>query len=96
MKNSILVEEKFIISTKLYTLNLIGLKTELIESQTSYISRLAEAHLVSVGSLLGKVVAPVIGKEYLNHGSRFYDHAIELNALGNQAEEFSKAISMQV
>lgn len=65
----------------------------MIESQTSFITRLAESHLVSVGALLGKVIAPALGKDYLVKGSRFYDHAVELNASGNQAADFAQVLS---
>ncbi len=82
------------ISTALYSLKPIRLNSGLVESQTSYLSRLAENHSISVGMLLGKVVAPFLEKEYLNKGSRFYDHAIELNAFGNQAAAFAKALSI--
>ncbi len=50
--------------------------------------------MVSVGSLIGKEVAPILGKDYINKGSRFYDYAIELNSLGNRAKEFSEILSV--
>lgn len=86
------------IITKLFSLKPIGLNTGLLESQTSYISRLAEAHGVTVGTLIGKELARMVEKEYLvksaeNGGSRFYDFGIELNGLGKQADDFAKVLS---
>lgn len=68
----------------------------MVESQISYLSRLAEAHQVTVGTLVEKVLAPSLDKGYLvkGKGSRFYDYAIELNAFGDQAADFAKALSI--
>ncbi len=86
------------ISTKLFSLQPIGLNTELVESQTSYISRLADAHCVSVGTLIGKEITPLLGKEYIrnnaeNGGGRLYSYAIEINGLGKQAADFANILS---
>jgi hypothetical protein len=86
------------INTKLFSIKPIGLNTELVESQTSYISRLADAHCVSVGTLVGKELAPRLCKDYLiksskNGGSRFYEFAVELNGFGKQAEDFANVLS---
>ena len=69
-----------------------------MESQTSYISRLAEAHFVTVGTLIGKELAPALRKHYLinssnNGGSRFYDCGFELNGFGTLADDFAKGIT---
>lgn len=77
----------------------MGLNTAFVESQTSYIARLADAHCVSVGNLIGKEMAPLLGKEYLKNsakkgGSRFYNFAIEINGLGAQANDFANVLSM--
>lgn len=86
----------FVINTRLYSLVPIGLNTEMVESQISYLSRLAEAHQVTIGTLIEKVLAPLLGKSYLakGKGSRFYDYAIELNAFGDQAADFAQALSI--
>jgi hypothetical protein len=49
----------------LYRLEPIGLGTPLVESLTSYVTRLAQEHCLMVGRLIGSVVAPLIGKPYL-------------------------------
>lgn len=41
----------------LYSIEPIGIGTSLVESLTSYISRLAEEHTVSVGDLVGRVLS---------------------------------------
>jgi hypothetical protein len=50
--------------------------------------------MVSVGILLGKVAAPVLDRNYLIKGGRFYDYAMELNAFGDQASDFSRDFSI--
>src|SRR5712692_544815 len=42
----------------LYALGPIGIGTPLVESMTSYIARLAEAHCVFPGVLMRKIIAP--------------------------------------
>lgn len=86
-----------VIQIKLFSLQPIGLKTSMIESLTSYLARLAEAHCVTVGTLIGKVVAEELGKEYLlksciHGGSRFYEQGGVFNGLGKQAEDLSRAL----
>jgi len=44
----------------LYPLKPIGVGTSLVESLTSYITRLAEAHCLFPGILMGKVIAPLV------------------------------------
>jgi hypothetical protein len=44
----------------LYALEPIGLGTPLVESLTSYITRLAEAHCIFSGLLVGKMIAPLV------------------------------------
>src|SRR5271165_315514 len=43
--------------SQLYSLEPIGVGTELVESLTGYVARLADAHSVSVGDLVGRVLA---------------------------------------
>lgn len=49
----------------LYNLEPKGMGTPLVESLTSYISRLASIHNVTVSSLIKGVFAPVLDKEYM-------------------------------
>ena len=43
--------------SQLYSLDPIGMGTGMVESLTGYVARLAEAHAVSVGDLVGRVVS---------------------------------------
>lgn len=59
---------------------------------------MAEAHFVTVGSFIGKEIAPVLGKSYLtgsseSGGSRFYEVGYEINELGKLAEDFAQCLS---
>jgi len=52
------------IRSRLYNIEPIGLNTPDVESFTSYVSRLAEAHCVNVGALLNKEAAPLKQRLY--------------------------------
>lgn len=91
--------EVFDISTRLFSLNPIGIGTGMIERQTSYIARLAEAHSVTVGTLVGKELALVLSKKYIlkssvEGGSRFFDTASEINGFGKVAEDCSHGLEI--
>ena len=84
-------------ATVLFSLEPIGVGTATVESLTSYLARLAEAHSVTVGTLVGEVIAEELGKEYLlrsskHGGSRFYEQASALNGSGKQAADLSSAL----
>jgi hypothetical protein len=77
----------------LYSLAPIGIGTRFVESLTSYISRIAEAHSIHTGTLIAKEITPRLDKSYMNKiarrgGNGFYDWAHSLNGLGNGAKEF--------
>ena len=83
--------------TALFSLPPIGVGTAQIESLTSYLARLAEAHSVTVGTLVGEVIAEELRKVYLlrsskHGGSRFYEQASGLNGSGKQATDLSSAL----
>lgn len=59
--------------SKLYHLEPIGLGTPRVESLSSYIQRLAAAHLVTTRSLLGQVIGPASNKNYLSSKNPTYD-----------------------
>ncbi|MGC2236910.1 MAG: TniQ family protein [Pyrinomonadaceae bacterium] len=52
-------------SSRLYSLSPIGLGTPMVESLSSYIIRLAEAHCVTVGVLIAQEISPLLRKKYL-------------------------------
>ncbi|WP_176523666.1 TniQ family protein [Bacillus cereus] len=76
--------------SQLYSLKLIGREEPYIESLTSYLIRLSEAHQVYPSSLISYVIAPILNKEFLIYsttrgGNRFYDGAKTMNGFGSNA-----------
>lgn len=63
-----------------------------LESLSSYLIRLAEAHAVYLGDLLAYEIAPILKKRYLLNsidrgGNRFYDGARTINGTGKNARD---------
>ena len=52
--------------SRLYSIPPIGVGTIEIESLSSYISRLAEAHCITVGDIMTHLIAPELEKKYIN------------------------------
>ncbi|EMS70529.1 TniQ family protein [Ruminiclostridium cellobioparum] len=71
----------------LYNLKPIGIGTPYVESLTSYIKRLAEAHSVSVGTLIRKELIPDMGRDYLmiTHFAR--GNAMKINAMQSDVSD---------
>ncbi len=74
----------------MYSLTPIGIEGPYIESLTSYLIRISEAHQVYPSSLISYVIAPILNKEFLIYstargGNRFYDGAKTMNGFGNNA-----------
>src|SRR5688572_19775704 len=68
-------------TSQLYHLEARGLGTGFVECLTSYTSRLADAHSLSPAVLLGRKLAPLMGKKYwLRGGAR---PGTKGSALGN-------------
>ena len=83
--------------TTLYNLEPIDLGKGSVESLSSYLIRLAEAHSLTVGKLVGRKVAVVLNKAYLiksenEGGNRFYEVAYEINGLGSLAKNWAQAL----
>ncbi|MCU1264551.1 MAG: hypothetical protein JWM21_869 [Acidobacteria bacterium] len=76
------------IRTTLCRLEPIGLGTPLVECLTSYATRLAQAHCLSVGKLICNVVAPFIGKPYLRDAR----DAARMNKHDVVASDFVRAL----
>ncbi len=86
------------IEIELFSLEPIGIGTAMVESLTSYLSRLAEAHCVTVGTLISQAIAEELRKNYIiassqKRGSRLYENAFTLNGMGSLTEEFIRAIT---
>ncbi|MEH6937805.1 TniQ family protein, partial [Bacillus sp. JJ664] len=82
----------------LYGLVPFQINTCYVESLSSYIIRLAEAHVVDVSSLLKFMVFPNLGKQYLFNsiergGNRFYDGSRSINGLDSNALEIVNVMS---
>ncbi len=72
--------------SRLYSLEPVGMCTPLVESLTSYISRLANEHCVVVKDLVVRELLPLFGREYLlskedNNRSAFWKDASAINSL---------------
>lgn len=83
--------------SQLYSLHPIGIGGAYIESLTSYLIRLSEAHKVYPSLLISYVIAPILNKEFLTHstargGNRFYDGAKTMNGFGNNALDMVGAL----
>jgi hypothetical protein len=77
------VEAKF--HSRLYRLEPIGVGSPMVESLTSYIMRLAEAHSVQPSTLLRKEIYPLLNRTYLYQdgrlGSTFAMDSARLNGI---------------
>lgn len=80
--------------TLLYALEPIGIGTPYVESLTSYLARLAAAHMLSVSSLLRKVIATHISvKRQSLQGTIGQQKIIrEMNGMGKEAEAFVETL----
>ncbi|EEM75247.1 Zinc finger protein [Bacillus thuringiensis serovar pondicheriensis BGSC 4BA1] len=83
--------------SQLYSLKPIGIEEPYIESLTSYLIRLSEAHQVYPSSLISYVIAPILNKEFLIYstargGNRFYDGAKTMNGFGSNALDMVGAL----
>jgi len=78
----------------LYSIEPIGLQTELVESLSSYLIRVAYEHNISVGHLFNKMIFPEMNKGYLERasaygGNRFYEKAKTVNGYMENAVELA-------
>src|SRR5690625_1051381 len=78
----------------LYSIEPIGLQTELVESLSSYLIRVAYEHNLSVGHLFNKMIFPEMNKSYLERasaygGNRFYEKAKTVNGYMEIAVELA-------
>src|ERR1044071_646409 len=89
--------------SRLYSLEPIGLGTSLVESATSYLTRLSVAHSVSVGILFYREVAPLIyrggmsEKDFLIRpgrilGGKFIKLARSINGTEKTAKKWAQAL----
>jgi hypothetical protein len=78
--------------SRLYALEPIGIGTPYVESLTGYVSRLADAHAVSVGDLLGREVSTLALKPLLRFFHGFHGQSYSINGLGDRCKEWVDAL----
>jgi len=88
--------------SRLYSLEPIGVGTTMVESLTGYVARLAEAHSVSVGNLVGRVLSefadpkdPIIttaAKAFRVGGHGFRACGYVINGVSDRAEKWVHAL----
>lgn len=84
--------------SRLYNIKPMGIGSGNVESMTSYLARLAEAHSqATLGSLISYEIAPKLQKEYLTKstlfgGSRFYENSSGLLGTGMIANDIVKTM----
>jgi transcriptional regulator with XRE-family HTH domain len=89
--------------SRLYALEPLGIRTPFVESLSGYIARLADAHAVSVGDLVGRELAPSIAKPLTSVGpsmrqSRANSHgfragAYTINGFGKHSKKWIEALA---
>jgi len=80
--------------SRLYALEPVGVGTAQVESLTSYIARLAEAHSVPLGKLMLKEILPLYGRSYLPGNMTVFwtRQARALNGVGEWARDMIKSL----
>jgi len=90
--------------SRLYALEPIGIGTPFVESLSGYIARLAEAHAVSVGDLVGRELSSSKSKPLTSFGQftkqrrvnshRFHARAHAINGFGESSKRWIDALEM--
>src|SRR2546426_5038213 len=88
--------------SRLYGLDPIGIGTPFVESLSGYIARLADAHAVSVGNLVGRELSPLASKPLISLGPsmrrnranshRFHARAHAINGFGESSKRWIEAL----
>lgn len=80
--------ELFTARSRLYSLAPLGIGTMFVESLSGYVERLAAAHAVSVGSLVGKEISSLVNPDGINLGLVSY----AINGVGGSAKRWVQAL----
>ncbi len=85
--------------SRLHHLEPIGIGTPMVESLSSYVTRLAHSHGLHVGTLLSREIAPLIDKSYINQGnnkgvSQLFNRTSALNGTGIMAEDLINVLNI--
>lgn len=83
--------------SRLYQLVPIGIGTSHVESLTSFIARLAEAHCLLPKTLITEIIAPHIQQTFVKQCTSrglgaLFERARTINSSGNTAKDFIRAI----
>lgn len=83
----------------LYALTPREIENGMCESLTSYIVRLSQEHNVMLGTLINKIIAPMLDNNYvlnssIHGGNRFYDGTKSLNGFDKSASEFTRVLEL--
>lgn len=80
--------------SRLYCLDPLFLGTPYVESLTSYIARLAEAHCLSTGMLVAGCLVPLWNKTSRKHAMPFVDWAVDINGKKGSARKFVRTLEI--
>src|SRR5260221_9664144 len=84
--------------SRLYHLEPVGIGTPFVESLTSYVTRLAEAHCVSLRNLITHELLPLYGRSYLprttddNNTSALWKDSPTLNGINPSTRDFVRVL----
>ncbi|MGG6270834.1 TniQ family protein [Leptolyngbya sp. AN03gr2] len=79
--------------SRLNSIKPTGIRSSLVESLTSYVTRLADSHCLPVGTLMKTEIAPAINKTYGGANlNKIYDYTSTLNGLGTMAFSLARAL----
>lgn len=86
------------VHSRLYALEPLGVATPYVESLTSYLARLAEAHSVSLRALVKQELLPLLKRDYLSNSSFhcldsfWVEAARALNGTGALAKDWVQSL----
>ncbi|WP_121663468.1 TniQ family protein [Metabacillus litoralis] len=83
----------------LYNLEPLNLNNAYIESIGSYVERIAVLHNITTGTLLSKIISPILDKKYINNinlkgGDGFYKGSNAIAGFGTTANDFRNAMEV--
>ncbi|MGL6338604.1 MAG: TniQ family protein, partial [Waterburya sp.] len=84
--------------SRLHHLMPIAVGTPLVESLTSYMTRLAESHSVLISTLMTKEIAPILTNDYTQYGSKkglnsLFNCGAAINSTGEIVELFLDSLA---
>src|SRR5437016_2621968 len=86
--------------SRLYSMEPIGIGMASVESATSYVSRVAQAHCLPVRKLVTHEILPLFERAYLvkeqgnNNLSAFWKDASALNGVSNSTHDWISVLEM--